>query len=74
MSEQASAAKFNAWQQDSLVQVSLVAEERYNNSQRIDKDSWGGVQVSVNLFDYDKKDCQSNRYEVIPDIKDKDGF
>ncbi|EBC6269797.1 TolC family protein, partial [Salmonella enterica] len=55
LNEQANAAKFNAWQQDSLVQVSLVAEERYNNSQRIDKDSWGGIQVSVNLFDYDKK-------------------
>ncbi|EBA1132203.1 TolC family protein [Salmonella enterica subsp. arizonae] len=55
LNEQANAAKFNAWQQDSLVQVSLVSEERYNNSQRIDKDSWGGIQVSVNLFDYDKK-------------------
>ncbi|HCL5288110.1 TPA: TolC family protein [Salmonella enterica] len=55
LNEQANVAKFNAWQQDSLVQVSLVAEERYNNSQRIDKDSWGGIQVSVNLFDYDKK-------------------
>ncbi|EAR6897587.1 TolC family protein, partial [Salmonella enterica] len=68
LNEQANAAKFNAWQQDSLVQVSLVAEERYNNSQRIDKDSWGGIQVSVNLFDYDKKTASQTgikSYQVL---------
>ncbi|EDQ1420078.1 TolC family protein [Salmonella enterica] len=74
LSEQASAAKFNAWQQDSLVQVSLVAEERYNNSQRIDKDSWGGVQVSVNLFDYDKKIASQTGMKSFQILKTKMGF
>ncbi|ECC1561451.1 TolC family protein [Salmonella enterica subsp. salamae] len=74
LSEQASAAKFNAWQQDSLVQVSLVAEERYNNSQRIDKDSWGGVQVSVNLFDYDKKIASQTGMKSFQILKTKMDF
>ncbi|EDN4180725.1 TolC family protein [Salmonella enterica subsp. salamae] len=74
LSEQASAAKFNAWQQDSLVQVSLVAEERYNNSQRIDKDSWGGIQVSVNLFDYDKKIASQTGMKSFQILKTKMDF
>ncbi|ECJ6092623.1 TolC family protein [Salmonella enterica] len=74
LSEQASAAKFNAWQQDSLVQVSLVAEERYNNSQRIDKDSWGGIQVSVNLFDYDKKIASQTGMKSFQILKTKMEF
>lgn len=74
LSEQASAAKFNAWQQDSLVQVSLVAEERYNNSQRIDKDSRGGVQVSVNLFDYDKKIASQTGMKSFQILKTKMDF
>ncbi|HGA4737777.1 TPA: TolC family protein, partial [Salmonella enterica subsp. enterica serovar Waycross] len=74
LSEQADAAKFNAWQQDSLVQVSLVAEERYNNSQRVDKDSWGGIQVAVNLFDYDKKIARQTGIKAYQVLKTKMDF
>lgn len=55
MNAQALAAKSNAKQQDTLMQVSLVADEKYNNSLRIEKDSYVGVQVTFNIFDYDKK-------------------
>ncbi|ASG56309.1 MAG TPA: TolC family protein [Salmonella bongori] len=74
LNEQADTAKFNAWQQDSLVQVSLVAEERYNNSQRIDKDSWGGIQVTVNLFDYDKKIARQTGIKAYQVLKTKMDF
>ncbi|MEF9888774.1 MULTISPECIES: TolC family protein [Citrobacter] len=55
MNAQALAAKSNAKQQDTLMQVSLVADEKYNNSLRVEKDSYVGVQVTFNIFDYDKK-------------------
>ncbi|QPR28373.1 TolC family protein [Edwardsiella hoshinae] len=55
LSEQADAAKFNAKQQDSFLQVSLVAEEKYDNNERVAKDSYAGVQLSMNIFDFDKK-------------------
>lgn len=55
MNAQALAAKSNAKQQDTLMQVSLVADENYNNSLRVEKDSYVGVQVTFNIFDYDKK-------------------
>lgn len=74
LNEQANAAKFNAQQQDSLFQVSLIAEEKYNNSQRIDKDSWGGIQVSVNLFDYDKKIASQTGIKSYQVLKAKMDF
>lgn len=55
MNAQALAAKSNAKQQDTLMQVSLVADEKYNNSMRVEKDSYVGVQVTLNIFDFDKK-------------------
>ena len=55
MNAQALAAKSNAKQQDTLMQVSLVADEKYNNSLRVEKDSYVGVQVTLNIFDFDKK-------------------
>ncbi|AGH72408.1 TolC family protein [Edwardsiella piscicida] len=66
--EQAESAKFNAQQQDNLMQLSLVAEERYNNLRRVDNDSYAGIQVSVNVFDLDRKVAKQTgmkSYEVL---------
>ncbi|EKS7792709.1 TolC family protein [Edwardsiella piscicida] len=66
--EQAESAKFNAQQQDNLMQLSLVAEERYNNRRRVDNDSYAGIQVSVNVFDLDRKVAKQTgmkSYEVL---------
>lgn len=72
--EQADAAKFNANQQDSLMQVSLVAEEKYSNSQRVGKDSYAGVQVSMNIFDFDKKIASKAGMFAYKSLKSKMDF
>lgn len=55
LSAQANATKYNAQQQDPLMQVSLITEEKYYNRARVDNDSYAGIQVSMNIFDLDKK-------------------
>ncbi|WP_369309728.1 TolC family protein [Providencia rettgeri] len=52
---QADALKENAKQQDSLFNISLIAEERYLDKQRNHNESYAGVEVKVNVFDLDKK-------------------
>ncbi|ENL6119291.1 TolC family protein [Salmonella enterica] len=66
LSYQAEETKQNAEQQNSLLSVSLVGEDRRNNHRRIEDDSYVGVSVDLNIFDFDKvmnKQQKINQYK-----------
>ncbi|EBE1628507.1 TolC family protein, partial [Salmonella enterica] len=66
LSYQAEETKQNAEQQNSLLSVSLVGEDRRNNHSRIEDDSYVGVSVDLNIFDFDKvmnKQQKINQYK-----------
>ncbi|MGL4585286.1 MAG: TolC family protein [Flavobacterium sp.] len=66
---QSEIAKENANQQNSLYNVSLVAELRYDDNKKSDTDSYVGAQVTVNLFDYDKIKAKSSRDAIFSSLK-----
>ncbi|SPW33107.1 Outer membrane efflux protein [Edwardsiella tarda] len=47
--------KENAAAQDSLYSITLIAENKYSNSNLVKDDSYVGVKVSLNLFNLDNK-------------------
>ncbi|EBQ5697920.1 TolC family protein, partial [Salmonella enterica] len=66
LSYQAEETKQNAEQQNSLLSVSLVGEDRRKNHRRIEDDSYVGVSVDLNIFDFDKvmnKQQKINQYK-----------
>ncbi|MFM4936838.1 TolC family protein [Aeromonas sp. 30P] len=64
----ADAMKQNSKQQNSLFNVSLIAEQRYDDSIKVEKDSFIGVQVSFNIFDYDKLKASSSKVEIYESL------
>ncbi|EDW8498255.1 hypothetical protein CRB79_004622 [Salmonella enterica subsp. enterica serovar Enteritidis] len=48
-------SKENAAAQDSLYSISLIAENKYSNSNLVKDDSYVGVKVSLNIFNLDNK-------------------
>lgn len=51
--------KENARQQDSLLSVSIVAENKWNDDKTIKEDSYVGLRLSLNVFDLDNKLAKS---------------
>ncbi|HAY0218771.1 TPA: TolC family protein [Escherichia coli] len=58
----------NAKQQDTFMNVGLSASQTYHNSERYPDDSYVGVDISLNLFDFDKKTSYKSgikKYESV---------
>ncbi|EPB0183404.1 TolC family protein [Escherichia coli] len=51
--------KENARQQDSLLSVSIVAENKWNDDKTVKEDSYVGLRLSLNVFDLDNKLAKS---------------
>ncbi|HBA7563852.1 TPA: TolC family protein [Escherichia coli] len=51
--------KENARQQDSLLSVSTVAENKWNDDKTVKEDSYVGLRLSLNVFDLDNKLAKS---------------
>lgn len=52
-------AKESAHQQDSMVSVSVVAENKWNDDRTVKDDSYVGLRLSLNVFDLDNKLAKS---------------
>ncbi|EOD9038938.1 TolC family protein [Enterobacter hormaechei] len=48
-------SKENARKQDSMLSVSLVAENKWNDDETVKDDSYIGLKISLNVFDLDSK-------------------
>lgn len=60
-------ARLQIKQQNPLYSVSVIADKKYNNRDRVDNDSYVGLQLSLNLFDYSKialGDSRESLYEA----------
>lgn len=51
--------KENARQQDSLLSVSIVAENKWNDDKTVKEDTYVGLRLSLNVFDLDNKLAKS---------------
>ena len=51
--------KENARQQDSLLSVSIVAENKWSDDKTVEEDSYVGLRFSLNVFDLDAKLAKS---------------
>ncbi|MEK9105609.1 TolC family protein [Escherichia coli] len=51
--------KENARQQDSLLSVSIVAENKWSDDKKVEEDSYVGLRFSLNVFDLDAKLAKS---------------
>lgn len=74
LKEQMLAAKNNVAQQNSLFKFSALAEQRYKDNVKNENDSYIGVQVNVNLFDYDKKIAEKTSLKNYQILKSKMDF
>lgn len=74
LKEQMLAARNNVAQQNSLFKVSALAEQRYKDNVKNENDSYIGVQVNVNLFDYDKKIAEETSFKNYQILKSKMDF
>lgn len=57
--------KLSAEQQNTLVSVSMIGQEKFNNSRNVKSDTYVGISVDVNVFDLDKylnKNQKMNQY------------
>ena len=52
-------SKENARKQDSMLSVSLVAENKWNDDETVKDDSYIGLKISLNVFDLDSKLAKS---------------
>ena len=52
-------SKENARKQDSMLSVSLVAENKWNDDEKVKDDSYIGLKISLNVFDLDSKLAKS---------------
>ncbi|HGB4666718.1 TPA: TolC family protein, partial [Salmonella enterica subsp. diarizonae serovar 61:l,v:z35] len=74
LKEQMLAAKNNIAQQNSLFKVSALTEQRYKDNAKNDNDSYFGIQVNVNLFDYNKKNAAETSFKNYQILKTKMDF
>ncbi|AXD08203.1 hypothetical protein CHE29_03950 [Salmonella enterica] len=68
------ATKNNIAQQNSLFKVSALTEQRYKDNAKNDNDSYFGIQVNVNLFDYNKKNAAETSFKNYQILKTKMDF
>lgn len=52
-------SKENAHKQDSMLSVSVVAENKWNDDKTVKDDSYVGLKISLNIFDLDSKLAKS---------------
>ncbi|HFF8524732.1 TPA: TolC family protein [Providencia rettgeri] len=68
---QADAIKENAYQQNSLFSINLVAEEKYAEQKRSHNESYIGLDLKVNVFDIDKIFSESAQLKTYAAVQKK---
>ncbi|MEY0935629.1 TolC family protein [Providencia rettgeri] len=68
---QADSMKESAYQQNSFINVNLIAEERYLDQTRNRNESYIGMEMKLNIFDMDKKLTELSQFKSYEAAKEK---